>query len=226
MTGMMGLVLGAIAFVGTHFLLSHPLRASMVGALGEKMFSLTYVVVSFATLYLMVHFYHRAFADSPAVLWDAGSVGWIAGTVLMWIGSILFVGSLKSNPAFPTGGKPVTRIGAASGVFAITRHPMMWGFAIWALAHAIVAPSARVLILTGAVAFLALAGAHGQDLRKSELDPREWNVWRKRTSYWPKLSAAPELARHWLTALLAWLAITWLHMPVGHIPAGLWRLFQ
>ena len=106
MTAMTGLIVGAIAFVGTHFLMSHPLRAPMVSALGEKVFGLVYVIVSFATLYLMVHFYHGAFADSPAVLWDAGSIGWIVGTILMWVGSVLFVGSLKSNPAFPTGGKP------------------------------------------------------------------------------------------------------------------------
>ncbi|MEO7814190.1 MAG: NnrU family protein, partial [Sphingomicrobium sp.] len=65
MTAMMGLILGAVAFVGTHFAMSHPLRAPMVNALGEKMFGLVYVVVSFATLYLMVRHYHGAFADSP-----------------------------------------------------------------------------------------------------------------------------------------------------------------
>ena len=223
MTGMMGLVLGAIAFVGTHVLMSHPLRAPMVGALGEKMFSLTYVVVSFATLYLMVHFYHRAFADSPAVLWDAGSVGWIAGTVLMWIGSILFVGSLKSNPAFPTGGKPVTRIGAASGVFAITRHPMMWGFAIWALVHVIVNPTPAAIVVSAAIAILALGGAAGQDAKKEKLVGEPWRDWKSRTSFVPfgRGFASPG-GFALIGGTLLWLAATWAHGALGFRPAGIW----
>ena len=38
MTLQMGLVLSAIAFLGTHFLMSHPLRAPLVRAMGEGPF--------------------------------------------------------------------------------------------------------------------------------------------------------------------------------------------
>ena len=40
----------AIAFVGTHFLLSHPLRAPLVARVGEKGFLGLYSLVAFATL--------------------------------------------------------------------------------------------------------------------------------------------------------------------------------
>ena len=33
---------------------------------------------------------------------------WIAATLLMWVGSVLFVGSLRRNPALPTGRAPVS----------------------------------------------------------------------------------------------------------------------
>ena len=39
MTGLTMLVLASVAFVGTHFLMSHPLRSGMVAALGEKGFA-------------------------------------------------------------------------------------------------------------------------------------------------------------------------------------------
>ena len=38
MTPQAGLFLSCIAFVGLHFLLSHPLRAQLVSRLGEKGF--------------------------------------------------------------------------------------------------------------------------------------------------------------------------------------------
>ncbi len=226
MTGLAELALASAAFVGTHFLMSHPLRAPMVGVLGEKVFGLTYVVVSFATLYLMVHFYHRAFADSPAILWDAGSVGWIVGTLLMWFGSVLFVGSLRRNPAFPTGGKPVTEIGEARGVFAITRHPMMWGFATWALVHIIVNPTPASLVVSAAIAILALGGARGQDSKKETLVGEPWRDWETRTSFVPfgRGFASPG-GFALIGGTLLWLAATYGHGALGYRPAGIWAFF-
>ena len=40
-----------VAFVGSHFAMSHPLRAPMVKLLREGGFSMAYTLVSFATLY-------------------------------------------------------------------------------------------------------------------------------------------------------------------------------
>ena len=226
MSAMTGLILGSVAFVGTHFAMSHPLRAPMVNAMGEKVFGLVYAVVSFATLYLMAHFYHGASADSPAVLWDAGSVGWIFGTILMWVGSVLFVGSLKSNPAFPTGGKPVTEIGPARGVFAITRHPMMWGFAIWALVHVIVNPTPAAIVVSAAIAILALGGAAGQDVKKKKLIGEPWRDWESRTSFLPYgrgVASAGGFAL--IGGTLLWLAASYAHGALGYRPAGIWAFF-
>jgi len=225
-TPLVALVLASIAFVGTHFLMSHPLRAPMVGALGERGFGLTYVVVSFATLYAMVHYYHPAFAQSPAVLWQAGTASWIVATVLMWAGSILFVGSLRRNPAFPTGGKPLTQIGEARGVFAITRHPMMWGFAIWAVTHAIANATPASLVISAAIAILALGGAYGQDFKKEKLVGEPWRDWESRTSFIPfgrGLASPGSFAL--IGGTLLWLAASYAHGALGYRPAGIWAFF-
>ena len=42
MTPQAGLFLSSIAFVGLHFLMSHPLRASLVAKLGERAFQGVY----------------------------------------------------------------------------------------------------------------------------------------------------------------------------------------
>jgi uncharacterized membrane protein len=44
------LIWALVAFVGMHFLMSHPLRASMVKALGATGFQIAYSAVSLATL--------------------------------------------------------------------------------------------------------------------------------------------------------------------------------
>ncbi|GAC1404745.1 MAG: NnrU family protein [Novosphingobium sp.] len=214
----------ALLFAGSHFLLSHPLRKLVARALGERVFLLVYSLVAIGLFGWMV----VVFVHTPAgpMLWNGYALlPWTLASLLTLIAIALFIGSLSGNPALPQANMAGVSARKPLGVFKITRHPMMWSFAIWALSHVIVAPSLRVLILSGTMAFLALVGAHGQDLRKSALNPREWNVWRKRTSYWPQLSAARELGRQWLSVPLAWLAITWLHLPAGHVPAGLWRLF-
>ena len=53
----MGLVLSSIAFVGTHFLLSHPLRRPLVRTMGERPFQGLYSLVSLITFGLMIYFY-------------------------------------------------------------------------------------------------------------------------------------------------------------------------
>ena len=192
--------------------------------MGERAFALVYSLIAIGLFALMA----VVFARSPQgwMLWDGNALlPWVLACLLTLVALALFIGSLSGNPALPLANLAGVSARKPKGVFKITRHPMMWGIALWALAHAIASPTPRVLILTGAMAFLALVGAHAQDLRKSALNPREWNVWRKRTSYWPRVYAARELGRHGLTALLGWLAITWLHLPLGHIPAGIWRWF-
>jgi uncharacterized membrane protein len=217
------LVLAALAFVGTHFLMSHPLRAPMIAALGEKGFAGVYSLVSLLTFGWMIWAYGPATAETPQLLWDWGRLGFAVATVMMWLGSVLFVGSLRRNPAFPSPGKPVTEIGEARGVFEITRHPMMWGFALWAATHAIVNPTQASLILCAAIAFLALVGAAAQDAKKMKLLGPVWQDWRSRTSFIPYgrgLKSADGFAL--LVGTILWLAATWAHGALGGRPAGVW----
>ena len=226
MTGLGCLALASAGFVGTHFAMSHPLRAPMVRLLGERGFAGVYSLVSIVLLWAMSRFYGPAVAEAPDFLWDAGQAGWIVATLLMWIGSILFVGSLRRNPAFPNPGKPATAIGAARGVFAITRHPMMWSFAIWALVHAIVLPTLASLVISAAIAILALGGAYGQDHKKLKLIGEPWRDWMRRTSFVPfgrGIGSPGAFAA--IGGTLLWLAATWAHGALGYRPAGVWVFF-
>ena len=52
-------------------------------------------------------------------------------------------------------------------MFAITRHPMMWSFAIWAVVHLMVVATPKALVFDGAIMLLALGGSAGQDRKKA-----------------------------------------------------------
>ena len=225
MTGLGMLTVASIAFVGTHFLLSHPLRAPLVSRIGEKAFTGLYTLVALATFGWMIWAYPGARAESYP-LWDAGRWGFVAATLLMWLGTVLFMGSLRRNPALPRPGKTIERIDEPHGVYSITRHPMMWGFALWAATHAIVNPTQASLILCATIAFLALVGSALQDAKKVKAMGLVWREWQGKTSFIPYgrgLKSADAFAL--VTGTLVWLAATWAHEALGYRPAGVWAFF-
>lgn len=226
---MESLIAACIAFVGFHFLLSHPLRKPIVGKIGEAPFLGLYSLIALLSFGWMILAF-RAIPPEP-LWWDAGDLGWGIASAAMLVGSILFAGSLIGNPALPnpTGAAPV--IHDPRGVFAITRHPMMWGFAIWALVHFAVFPTAANAVLTATILILALLGAALQDRKKEALQPHAWPDWEARTAFFP-FAAQFAGRRRWTfgnaTAILGgvalWLVATWAHVPLGGaMAAGIWR---
>ena len=216
MTLQMGLVLSAIAFLGTHFLMSHPLRAPLVRAMGEGPFRGVYSLIAILTFGAMIYFYGKIGREPQ--LWDAGEVGWIAGTLLMWLGSILFVGSFMGNPALPGARGPS---GAAPrGVFAITRHPMMWGFSLWAITHILVLAQPKAVMFYGAVLLLALVGSAFQDRKKASLMGDRWHEWTAQTAFIPfgRGLAHPGWFA-FIGGTVLYLGATWLHP----LKVGVWR---
>jgi uncharacterized membrane protein len=218
----------AVAFLGSHFLLSHPLRGPLVRAIGEAAFQGVYSLVAFLTLGWLIVAYMKAPLSTP--LWPVGNGLWAIATAVMLIASILLMGSFIRNPALPTGGRPGSFPDAARGVFAVTRHPMMWSFALWGLCHIAVFPVAKNIILAAAMVILALVGAALQDRKKQRLQPDLWPAWEAKTSYLPFAAIAAGRARlggfgmhALLGGLVVWLAATWAHIPLSGWAAGIWR---
>lgn len=220
-------LVSAVAFVGSHFLLSHPLRAPIVKAVGANGFMGIYALVAFATLGWLAHAYRTAPATAP--LWAVGEGIWGPVTLVMLVASILLMGSLLGNPALP--GKPgATAPATARGVFSITRHPMMWAFALWGLCHIAVYPIAANIIVAVAIIILALVGAALQDRKKESLQPELWRDWERKTSYWPFVAIAQRRAKlggfrpHDIAGgVVIWLVATWAHLPLAGIAAGVWH---
>lgn len=215
------LVAAMAGFVGGHILLSHVLRAPLVGSIGESRFRMLYSAIAVILLVAATGAF-RAAPHEP-VLWHGGH--WITQAiydVLTYFSLVLFIGSLFGNPASIGANRQFLDELLPRGVFQLTRHPMMFFIAIWSIAEILLVPSLRQLIFFGGLALLAIVGSGFQDRKLSVLVGSDWQAWRERTSFWPNLGkiAAPGVL--WLIALIPWLIVTWLHSHIWQVPVGVW----
>jgi uncharacterized membrane protein len=225
MDGYASLVTASALFVGSHFLMSHPMRPAMVARLGDGGFAGVYSLVSLATFGWMIWCFVQA--PTGANHWVPNDGIWVVASVLTLLGLILFCGSMIRNPAMPNPDPDASKALAAqspTGAFLVTRHPMMWGFALWGVAHILVAPRTDNFIFVGSIIFLALVGAWAQERKKIAALGDGWRSWQARTSYWPRLLQLPHIGlRLWLLGIALWLVATWAHNFFGAYGAGLFR---
>jgi len=160
----LAMALAVIWFVGGHFLLSHPLRATVTRLAGPQGFRAIYVGVAAIGLFWMI----RAHATAPYVaLW--GDPIWARHLLLLVMlvaVGLLVLGLATPNPGVV--GAEAAKMDYASGlgIHAITRHPGLWGIGLWALGHLVANGDAATAILTAGIAVLAFGGMAGIDARK------------------------------------------------------------
>ena len=206
------------AFVATHLAMSHPLRQPLARRLGGTGFQALYSLVAIALFGGMI--WARKGAGPEPWLWSPAPSTAVIAAVLTLFASMLLVGSVRRNPAMVTlgSGKDVV-IGGPIGVFRVTRHPMMWSFALWAIAHILVHPEPSALVVALTVLVMALAGSAGQDAKKRRHLGEAWSKWVERTSFFPfgrGLALPGAFAA--IGGSLLWLGATWAHP----IAVGLW----
>lgn len=220
MIATVSLALATLAFVGTHLAMSHPLRTRLVQNLGDQMFAGLYSAVAFVTLGWMILSYRAA--DDSYFLWVTPDWAEPVAAGVMLLACILLAGSFFRNPAFPQPGAKRRASREATGVFAVTRHPMNMAFILWALVHVALWGALPNLIVAGGILILALLGSIGQDHKKLNVIGEPWRAWMGRTSFVPfgallsgraKWSGLREAWPAALIGLALWLGVTWLHAP-------------
>ena len=219
--GLIILIAAMAVFVGFHLILSHALRGRAVDALGPGTFQLVYSAGSFLLFILILVAYHGAPRQPP--LWSSDhpalQIGFSVGTIF---GATLFLASLVGNPALLGASLTGLSTRPPAGVFKVTRHPMMFGIAIWLLMEIMISPDSRNAIAYGGLVVLALVGSRLQDSKKTALSGREWSLWVKRTPFWPNLRYVGEIGPVWLIGFVAWLVATLVQVRITQIPVGLW----
>ena len=185
MTGtLLWLAAACAAFVGSHLLLAGTgLRGALIARLGQGGYLGLFVVVSAATLAWTIW----AYGEAPYVeLWDSGHVlkrlAWLvmAPAVLLVVG-----GNSTPNPSAVRQEGVLAKGDGPRGIFTITRHPLIMGIALWAVAHLLANGDAASLLLFGSLLLLALAGLRSQETRKRATIGEPWRRFEARTSFFP-----------------------------------------
>lgn len=130
------------------------LRDAAIRRLGRSAWLTLYSALSVASLVWLV----TATLRAPYVeLWPPSREAALLTIIAMPFACILFVcGAGRPNPASVTFARDEER--SRPGVTAITRHPVLWAFAIWGAVHVAANGDLATVTLFGAMTVFALAG--------------------------------------------------------------------
>lgn len=214
------LLAAAVLWVAIHIgVAGTRLRDAIVGRIGEGPFRGLFVVASFALLAWLGWSFGAA--GPVRVLWVSPQWLSVLMMLLMLPAMLLLVCALTMpNPTSVSGRRALERPDPAVGILRITRHPMLWAFALWSIVHLVVLGTASAAVLTGAILVTAFAGMPSLDAKYARRDPARWPPFAAATSLLPFAAIAQGRNRlalselGWWRPLLAvalWVALIALH---------------
>lgn len=165
------LALATLVFLATHFVTSTPVRKSLVETMGERAYVGAYTLVSFLTIGWMVWAYRYA-PFQP--LWQIPGVRLWPLVVMPFSLVLVAAGVMSKNPSAVGQAAALRTEDPARGILRVTRHPVMWGIALWAGVHLVARGDVASLIFFGGFLVLALAGTALIDARKADSLGEEW----------------------------------------------------
>lgn len=218
------LIVASILWVGVHFgIAGTVVRTRAVDRVGERAFVIGYSVLSVAAIILLV----QAWGAAPYVgLWVTPDwLRWVLA-LLMLPAFILFVASVATPNPTAVAGK-LDEAGPR-GIQRVTRHPMLWAFALWGLVHLIGKGSLGGVFFFGAFLVTALVGMPSIDQKVAARDQGMWARLAPATSIIPfkailagrnrlVLAEIPVLV--WVIGVVAWVVLLVTHPWIFGYPA-------
>ncbi len=176
------LIFAALVWIAIHLgLAGTRLRDAVVQRIGDAAFRGVFSVLSVVVLVFLVW----AWAVAPSTL------QWVAPDWLRWLLVLLMLPAFVLFVASVSGPNP-TMIGPADGsakpprgIIRVTRHPMLWSFAIWAGVHIVGNGDTAAIVFFGAFLVTALAGMPSIDAKLARRDPDTWQALSAATSIVP-----------------------------------------
>ncbi|HEX4943467.1 MAG TPA: NnrU family protein [Usitatibacteraceae bacterium] len=165
------LALATLVFLATHFASSTAVRSSLVESIGERAYLGAYSLVSFVTIGWMAWAYlHAPFLP----LWQVPGVKLWPLAVMPFSLVLVAAGVMTKNPSAVGQAAALKAGDPARGILRVTRHPVMWGIALWAAVHLVARGDVASLVFFGGFLALALAGTALIDARKNDTLGEEW----------------------------------------------------
>jgi uncharacterized membrane protein len=182
MNPMTKLLIATAAFLATHYISSTPLRAWLTRVLGTNGYLLLYSAVAFATLGGMAWaYYHAPFLG----WWHVPALRYVPLFVMPLAMILIVCGLMTRNPTLVGSERLLRSAEPAQGILRITRHPLMWGIALWAASHVMARGDVAAAVFFGSFLALALTGTVLIDRRKRMTLGADWQRFAAVTSNVP-----------------------------------------
>lgn len=183
----MSMLLAAAAyFVLIHLLVSGTrLREALVRRIGEGPYMGLFSLASIVGIAWLARSYGDARTEA-AVFWSVTEPSRWAQIVLQLLATLLVViGLTTRNPTSVKQEAALERPDLVQGVLRITRHPFLWGVALWAVGHLLVNGDAASLVLFGSLLALAVFGTYSIDAKRRRVLGPAWEPFAAQTSNVP-----------------------------------------
>lgn len=220
---MLSLISAAAFFLAIHLLVSGTrLRDALTGRIGLGPYMGVFSLSSVAGLaWLGLAFAQARHAPSDTVLWDITPITRQVQIALQLLAMLLVVPGLATpNPTSVRQEGALDRPDVVRGMLRITRHPFLWGVAIWAAGHLLVNGDAASIILFASMLLLALSGTASIDAKRRRALGAKWDAFAAQTSNVPFAAIAQGRQKlslgeiGWWRILLAigvWALLAWSH---------------
>lgn len=217
------LIAAAAFFVLLHLLISGtPVRDTITGRIGEGPYMGLFSLASVAGIaWLVVAFGQARMTAGNDVLWSVTPLTRWIQLLLQLLAMLLVVPGLTTpNPTSVRQEGTLQKPDVVKGMLRITRHPFLWGVAIWAGGHLLVNGDAAGIILFGSLLALALFGTVSIDAKRRRKLGKTWDSFAAQTSNVPFAAVASGRQRlslgeigWWRIALavVVWAALAWGH---------------
>jgi uncharacterized membrane protein len=217
---MFSLLAAAAFFLAIHLLVSGtPVRDALTGRIGQGPYMGLFSLSSVAGLVWL----GLAFAEArgqPAY-WDLTPVTRQIQLGVQLLAMLLIVPGLTTpNPTSVRQEGALDRADVVKGMLRITRHPFLWGVAIWAAGHLLVNGDPASLVLFGTMLLLALFGTASIDAKRRRALGPKWDAFAAQTSNVPfgaiaagrqKLSLGEIGWWRIVLAIAIWALLAWAH---------------
>lgn len=181
---MTSLIGAALFFIGIHFVLSGTaLRDQITGRIGERPFRGMFSLLSLIGIVWL----SRAYGHAEYIqLWGKPQSLRPFALIVMLLAFFFVVLAFASpNPTAVGGGALLGEKTPPTGIQRITRHPFLWGVALWSFTHLVLKGDVASVIFFGSFLVLAVAGPFSIDRKRKKAFGDAWSRFTASTSNVP-----------------------------------------
>jgi uncharacterized membrane protein len=178
------LIFAALFFIALHVgVAGASVRGRAIEKLGENTYRAAFSLLSIFGIVWLAHAYRAA---DYIEIW--GQLAWfkpIAVILMLLVFLLVVLGMATPNPMAVGGENLLMADAPARGIHRVTRHPFLWGVALWALVHLVSNGDAASLVLFGSLFVLVLAGMVSIDAKRKKACGLHWDNYAATTSIIP-----------------------------------------